>query len=99
MSEEFVKTTDHGGFIVNEYRGSYSLNSAWQADDGVVRQNWALRQKGRDQYADKATPVKIDLGPTEDAKKALLEALRIITGVEYDLAVKKKSTPIEDVPF
>jgi hypothetical protein len=93
MSETFIRTSEHGGFLINEYKGNYSLNSAWEADDGTVRQNWALRQKGKDKYADKATPIKIELGDKEHAEAGLLLALKEITGKSFVLA------SMEDVPF
>jgi hypothetical protein len=88
MSEEtFIRTSEHGGFLINEYQGKYSLNSAWESDDGTVRQNWGKRQKGKDQYAEKATPIKVDIGDKEHATAALLFALQQITGNEYDVKV------------
>jgi hypothetical protein len=91
--EEFIRTSEHGGFLINEYKGTYSLNSAWESDDGTVRQNWALKQKGKDKYAEKATPIKVELGDRDHAIAALTKALQSIKGTT-DIA-----PPMEDVPF
>ena len=80
---EFVRTSEKGGFEVQEYNGKWSLCSAWEGKDGTVRVNWGKRQMGKDQYAEKATPIKVDLGDKEAAIGALLTALKQITGKEY----------------
>ena len=49
----------------------------------TVRVNWGKRQMGKDQYAEKATPIKVDLGDKEAAIGALLTALKQITGKDY----------------
>jgi calcineurin-like phosphoesterase family protein len=56
----FIRTSEHGGFEVQEYNGKWSLCSAWEGKDGTVRVNWGKRQNGKDQYAEKATPIKVD---------------------------------------
>jgi len=43
---------------------------------------------GKDQYAEKATPIKVDLGDKEAAEGALLSALKQITGKDFS-----ESTP------
>ena len=48
---EFVRTSEKGGFEVQEYIGKWSLASAWEGKDGTVRVNWGKRQNGKDQYA------------------------------------------------
>lgn len=92
MSDLFIRVSEHGGFQINEYKGSYSLNSAWESKDGIVRQNWAKRQKGKDEYADKATPIKVEIGDKKTAEAVLLAALKEITGKDY---IEKP----EDAPF
>jgi len=101
MSDLFIRTSEHGGFLINKYKGNFSLNSAWESDDGVVRQNWALRQKGKDKYAEKATPIKVDIGDKDHAEAALLLALKEITGKTFVPACldAKSQQTIEDVPF
>ncbi len=80
---EFVRTSEKGGFEVQEYNGKWSLASAWEGKDGTVRVNWGKRQNGKDQYAEKATPIKVDLGDKEAAEGALLSALKQITGKDF----------------
>lgn len=91
--EEFIRTSERGGFLINEYKGTYSLNSAWESDDGTVRQNWALKQKGKDKYAEKATPIKVELGDRDHAIAALTMALQSIKGTT------DSAPTMEDVPF
>ena len=90
--EEFIRTSERGGFLINEYNGTYSLNSAWESDNGTVRQNWALKQKGKDKYAEKATPIKVELGDRDHAIAALTMALQLIKGTTDN------KLPMEDVP-
>jgi hypothetical protein len=85
---EFVRTSEKGGFEVQEYNGKWSLASAWEGKDGTVRVNWGKRQMGKDQYAEKATPIKVDLGDEKTATGALLSALKQITGKDFS-----ESTP------
>jgi len=99
MSEEFIRTSEHGGFLINEYKGSYSLNSAWESDDGTVRQNWALRQKGKDKYADKAMPIKVELGDAQHAEAGLLFALKAITGKDFTCSGEQQKHLDDGVPF
>ncbi len=80
---EFVRTSEKGGFEVQEYNGKWSLASAWEGKDGTIRVNWGKRQTGKDQYADKATPIKVDLGDEKTATGALLSALKQITGKDF----------------
>jgi len=40
---EFVRTSEKGGFEVQEYNGKWSLCSAWEGKDGKVRVNWGKR--------------------------------------------------------
>ena len=80
---EFVRTSEKGGFEVQEYNGKWSLCSAWEGKDGTVRVHWGKRQNGKDQYAEKATPIKVDLGDKEAAIGALLTALKQISGKDY----------------
>ena len=85
---EFVRTSEKGGFEVQEYNGKWSLCSAWEGKDGTVRVNWGKRQMGKDQYSEKATPIKVDLGDAQTATGALLSALKQITGKDFS-----ESTP------
>ena len=91
--DDFVRVNERGGFIINEYNGSFSLVSAWEGKDGVIRKNWAKYQKGKDEYEDKARPIKIELRSKDNAEQSLLTTLKAITGKSY---IEK---PADDAPF
>jgi len=101
MSDLFIRVSEHGGFQINEYNGSYSLNSAWESKDGAVRQNWGKRQQGKDKYAEKATPIKVEIGDKATAEAVLLTALKEITGKDYFTSDENRKTPPtqDDIPF
>ena len=56
-----MKTTEYDGIELNEYKGQYSLNAiqiSKDGKDGKEYKRWRKVSKGRDEYADKATPMK-----------------------------------------
>jgi hypothetical protein len=84
--EMFIRVSGSQGVIVNNYNGKYSLNSAWEGKDGKVNMNWAREQVKKDEFKEKATPIKVFLGDKESALKALREIYEAIE-------------PGQDVPF
>jgi len=86
MDEIFIRVSGYQGVIVNNYNGKYSLNSAWEGKDGKINMNWAREQVKKDEFKEKATPIKVYLGEKESALKALREIYAVIE-------------PNQDVPF
>jgi hypothetical protein len=83
------QTTDYDGIKLSEYKGVYSIE-ALRTKDGKFYPVWAKYQKGRDDFQEKAWPVKIVLGDKETAKTTILALLAEL------------GTPIinnDDVPF
>jgi hypothetical protein len=70
-----IMTGDKYGIELEEYKGQYSLAATYTGQDGVTRKEWAKRQTGRDQFAEKATPVKVRLGDRSSAVMALTKIL------------------------
>lgn len=70
-----IKTGEKYGIELEEYKGSYSLSALSVGSDGVMRKEWGKRQTGRDQFAEKATPVKVRLGDKSSAVMALTKIL------------------------
>lgn len=111
--EDFIRTHKSNGIVPQQYKGNYSLAAAYETKGGKVNMKWGKEQVGMDQFADKATPVKISLGDKETATAALLMALKYITGKDYivsdkkpqsDTGIKHQETdlvmhPEDDVPF
>jgi hypothetical protein len=91
MADNFIRTDGSSGIVVNVYKDTYSLNSAYEGRDGKVNLNWAKRQTGKDQFAEKATPISVKLGEKAEATAALLMILKEITGDIYVIN--------NDVPF
>ena len=91
--DEFIKTAGSQGLILQEYQGKYSLAAAWEGKEGKVNMKWAKEQKGKDEYAEKATPIKVSLGDRETAI-ATLKALLGQLG-----AAETGPMPDDDVPF
>ena len=83
MAENFIRTQGTSGVVLQMYKENYSLASAFESKDGKVMMRWAKNQKGRDEYDDKATPVKVSLGPKETAIATLLMLLKEISGMDY----------------
>jgi hypothetical protein len=64
MSDIFFPYPDSqydDGVALNEYNGKWSLALA-RDDDGITRLKWGRIQTGKDKYADKAMPWKVELG-------------------------------------
>ena len=110
MSETFIRTDGSQGVRVNVYNGKYSLNAAYEGKDGKVNLSWAKKQTGRDQFAEKATPISISLGDKETAKGVLRMLFKEIDGgattqAQKPPAEKKPDPPPaateyqDDVPF
>jgi hypothetical protein len=84
--DEIIKTGEKTGLKVEEYKGIISLS----AQNVVGDRNyavWAMYQKGKGEFQEKAWPVKVTLGTKENA----LEVLRQIAVAAGVLS--------EDVPF
>ncbi|HQI26287.1 MAG TPA: hypothetical protein PLY95_03530 [Candidatus Paceibacterota bacterium] len=60
---------------IEEYNGNYSLVAMY---NGFPQ--WAKYQIGKDKYADKARPVKVDLGDQAMAILHLTAAINVIKG-------------------
>ena len=83
MSDNFMRTKESNGVVLQEYKEIYSLASAWEGKDGKVMLRWAKNQKGRDEYDEKATPTKVTLGDRKTAIVTCLLILKEITGKDY----------------
>ncbi len=69
--DNFIRTSGSNGVILQVYKENYSLASAWEGKDGKTNLRWAKNQKGRDEYDEKATPVKVILGDRPTAVSVL----------------------------
>lgn len=78
-----IMTGDKYGIELEEYQGNYSLAATYTGTDGVTRKEWAKRQTGRDQFAEKATPIKVRLGDKSSAVMALQQILNILDGPPF----------------
>lgn len=87
--DEFIRTKGTQGIVLQEYQGTYSVAAAWEGKEGKTMLKWGKEQKGRDNFAETATPIKITLGDRETAIGVLKMLLSEFTG----------KTPDEDVPF
>jgi hypothetical protein len=85
--ENFIRTIGKQGVFVDEYQGKISLCAAYESGEGKAYRKWGKEQTKRDEYAEKATPVKVTLGTKENA----LEVLRQIAVAAGVLS--------NDVPF
>jgi hypothetical protein len=81
--DDFIRTNNTNGIVLQVYKDILSLASAWEGTDGKVMMRWAKNQKGRDAYDDRATPVKVVLGDQATATATLLMLLKNITGHDY----------------
>ena len=93
-----ITTKGNNGVELEEYQGTYSLAATYEGKDGTARKEWALKQMGKDKYAEKATPIKVILGDKATAIGVLQTLLKELGG----------STPVDkhdviggddDVPF
>lgn len=71
--DEIIKTGEKTGVKVEEYKGIISLSAQNIVGDKTYAV-WALYQKGKGEFQEKAWPVKVTLGTKENA----LETLRQI---------------------
>ena len=85
------RTTEYDGIRLREYKGTYSIEALRSKDDNFYPV-WAKYQKGRDEFQDKAWPVKVILGNKEQAKTTLLNMLA-------ELGEQQTDIPIDDPPF
>jgi hypothetical protein len=88
--DDFIRTNNTNGIVLQVYKDILSLAAAWEGTDGKVMMRWAKNQKGRDQYDEKATPVKVVLGNQETATATLLMLLKNITGRDYGVVPFKE---------
>jgi hypothetical protein len=82
---DFIRTKGTSGLLLQEYKGEYSLASAYESQSGKVILKWAKDQKGRDEYAEKATPVKVQLGDKQTAVAALKMIMAELQGQPNDM--------------
>ena len=80
MQDNFIRTSGTQGVIMQEYNGKYSMSSAWEGKDGKINMTWAKLQTGRDEFAAKATPVKVGLGEKDVAIGVLRTLLSELEG-------------------
>lgn len=80
---DFIRTSGTSGIVLESYNEKYSLASAWESKEGKTMLRWAKEQRGRDEYAEKATPTKVTLGDKVTATGVLLMLLFEITGKSY----------------
>jgi hypothetical protein len=66
---DFMLVDDVAGFKIEEYNGKFSL-VAIRESNGKQYATWAKYKLGKDKYAEKDWPVKIELGDKEAAIKA-----------------------------
>jgi hypothetical protein len=83
----FISTTGKQGIFIDEYQGKISLCAAYESNDGKSYRKWAKEQIRRDKYAEKATPVKVNLGNKDNVINVLREIAAAV-GIEP-----------QDVPF
>jgi len=103
MTDEQYKS----GFMLDEYKNSYSLVAARQYDkDGDLQtaKEWAFPQDKDRKPRAKAIPVKIELGPRDVAIKRLKQTLAMLGAEpdgpeEIDLEPAKDDAPDGDCPF
>jgi len=92
------KTTEYDGLTLSEYKGTYSLDALRTKDDKFYTV-WAKYQKGRDEFQDKAWPVKVILGNKEQSKTTLLKLIAELGENNQPDILPDNSTPLDDVPF
>lgn len=98
---EAIKTTDKDGVELQEYKGMFSLCSSREGTDGKLRPQYALYQKGRDAYQEKAWPIKVSLGDRATAIGVLRMLLSELLGPGENLHKQTNASPVaaDDVPF
>ena len=90
---EIIKTGVSQGVILEDYKGSYSLVSAWEDKDGKVNLKWGkfeVYDNKTKTKSEKNLPVKIYIGNRDMAIEVLGELINRIKG---------KPESSEDVPF
>ena len=92
------KTTEYDGIRLSEYKGTYSLDALRTKDDKFYPV-WARYQKGRDEFQDKAWPVKVILGNKEQAKTTLLKLIAELGENNQVDILPDNSTPLDEPPF
>ena len=92
------KTTEYDGLTLSEYKGTYSLEALRTKDDKFYPV-WARYQKGRDEFQDKAWPVKVSLGNKEQAKTTLLKLIAELGENNQVDILPDNSTPLDEPPF
>ena len=80
------------GFAVKleEYKGVFSLAS-YRESNGEYYGQWGKYQKGRDEYFEKAMPIKVVLGDKKQAREVLSQLL--------DQLCDDKKSEEDDIPF
>jgi hypothetical protein len=101
---EAIRTGEKDGIELQEYKGGYSLVSHREGSDGKMRPQYALYQKGRDAYQEKAWPIKCSIGDRKTAIGVLESLLRELRGEKQEpeptrQADNRGPAPDEDVPF
>lgn len=74
------------------------MSDCYIGKDGEIRKTWGKKQKGRDEYWDKATPIKVTLGELDKAiqtVQGILDDLMSLVGPSLE-----REQPNEDIsPF
>jgi hypothetical protein len=84
--DKIIKTGEKTGIKVEDYKGVISLSAQNVVGDKSYTK-WAKEQIRRDEYAEKATPVKVNLGNKDNVVNVLREIAAAV-GIES-----------QDVPF
>ena len=93
-----ISTGNKNGILLENYKGTFSIQAQRESSDGRFFTQWAKPQIGKDMYGDKAQPVKVILGDkitAIGALKMLLKELSEPAGFARDIE------PIEEenIPF
>lgn len=75
---ESIRTGNKNGVLLEEYKGTYSLQAQRESNDGRFFTQWAKPQIGKDVYGDRAQPVKVVLGDKNTALGVLKDLIREI---------------------
>jgi hypothetical protein len=89
---EAISTGNNNGIKLEGYKGTYSLSSMREGQDGIFRAQWAKYQIGKDKIAEKNWTVKVSLGDRETAIGVLKMLLAELEG-------NSAPGPEEDIPF
>jgi hypothetical protein len=68
------------GILIEEYNEEYAIYLAQKGDDGRVYKRWCKMQIKKDEFTEKALPVKINLGNQNEAIEALKWLLEQLNG-------------------